>query len=239
MPSLAGAVTLLTALAVSGSATTDYTKSVVSTPRPDDVTYTQLSTNGQPGMPYGAFTGRAASTESAFNVDVSLVPVLALGDIADIDIDLTISAVPVVTVAPVAAQSRGVDVSLVPAATWTLGGLTKTGDTAKAATASVVPVVTVGTSLIVDVTQAISLVPALTFDSGTLGISDNKTVDVSIVPSASLEYQVNIALGALGFTRNVDIVPVVNVTASVAMAGDVDRIKTRVWPVGRIKTRIT
>jgi hypothetical protein len=37
----------------------------------------------------------------------------------------------------------------------------------------------------------------------------------------------------------VDIVPVVNVTTTLRTSGDVDRIKTRVWPVGRIKTRIT
>lgn len=239
MPSLAGAVTLLTALAVPGSATTDYTRTVVSTPRPDSTIYTRLSAYGVPGMNFGDFTGRAASTEVAFTVPVSIVPVLTFGDVTDVDIDITASMSPVLTASALVGQAKAVSASVVPVATWTLGGLTKTGDTAKAASATVTPVVTVGTSLVVQVAQAVSVIPVVTYTSGTLATSDSKLVDVSIIPSLSLEYQANIQLGEISYSRGMDIVPSLTVTARVVAAGDVDRIKTKLLPVGRIKTRIT
>ena len=239
MASLAGAITALSTLGVVGSATTDYTKTVVSSPRPDNTAYTRLSTWAIPGMNYGDFTGRAAVTEFSFTVPVSIVPVATFGPVTDVDIDITATAVPVLTVSTIVGQAKSVDVSIVPVTTWTLGGLVKTGDVPKASSASIVPVLTVTPSVTVQVGQAVSLIPVLTYTSRTLGISDAKSVAVSIIPAMDVVEQVSIQLGSQSFTRNVDIVPTVTVTASVIAAGDVDRIKTRVWPVGRIKTRIT
>ena len=239
MPSLTGSKVELGLGGVPFSAETDYTKTVASGTRTDIGPITELSLWGVPGMVTGPYTGKSVATEFSFTVPVSIVPVLTLGDVTDIDLELTVVATPVLTVTASVAQTRSVDVSLVPVATWTLGGLTKTGDTAKAAAATITPVATVATSLVVQVTQDVSLIPVVTYTSGTLGISDAKLVDVSIIPATELEYQANIQLGQIAYSRSADLIPVVTVTAAVTESGDVDRIKTRVWPVGRIKTRIT
>ena len=239
MPSLSGSLTELGLNGVPFSTTTDYTKTVASSTRTFVELFTDTSLYGVPLAPTGPFTGKSATTTFAFTVPVSIVPVATFGPVTDVDIDITATAVPVLTVSTIVGQAKSVDVSIVPVTTWTLGGLVKTGDVPKASSASIVPVLTVTPSVTVQVGQAVSLIPVLTYTSGTLGISDAKSVAVSIIPAMEVVEQVSIQLGSQSFTRNVDIVPTVTVTASVIAAGDVDRIKTRVWPVGRIKTRIT
>ena len=237
MPSLAGAVTLPTALGVPGSATTDYTKSVVSTPRPDSTIYTRLSLWGVPSVNYADFTGRAAVTSFSFTVPVSLVPVVSLGEVTDVDLDVTASVVPVVTVSAVVGQAKAAAVSIVPVLTWSLGGLVKTGDVPKAAAFTLTPVVTVSPSIVAQTSASITLTPVATVATS-LSASDTKSAAISVVPALDVTPQLNVQLAAQATQSAFSVVPVVTVTASVVAAGDVDRVLTVIRPVGRISTRI-
>jgi hypothetical protein len=235
-----------------------FTRSFVGGSRSGQGPFTQLR-SGIPGRRYGSFAGKAAQTFEEKASAHSLIPRITIGDVTDVDIDLTHYLVPRLTMSSVIQRNLAASHSLIPRVTMARGQITSSSIN-KASTHSLIPVVTLG--YLLDRPQASdhSLIPVLTMESTVDTtfdeiLSDHSLIPVvtmsgvvddieqpksgtqSLIPVVTMAVQVQRVTAQLEWEILHSIIPVVTMSTAARFSGDVDRIDITARPKGYIEIR--
>jgi hypothetical protein len=231
-----------------------FTRSPTGGSRSGQGPFTQLRA-GIPGRRYGSFAGKAAQTFVEKASAFSIIPRTTIGDVTDVDTDLTQYLVPRLTMSSVVIRGLASSMSLRPRVTQARGAVASSSFN-KAGTASAVPVVTLASflyrpqdvehSLIPVVTMSCSvddtqdeivsdhsLVPVVTLSA--VVTNTGKSVSHSLIPVLTQNNSVERVAGLLEPSITQTISPIVTLGARVSALGDVDRIDINARPYGYIE----
>lgn len=228
MAVLTGAITYLSLAGTPGPATyTEYTAPGSS--RPDDGQFTTLQLSGTPGRTFASFVDKVNNNYDRAVSDTYLV-VLTLGPVTDVDIDVDDAYTPVLTMQATAYLTRAVSDTLRPVVTMGVAALSKGGSTAKAGTDTYTPVLTLTSSLVHVISVSDTYTPVLTLSADALNKSDALTVADTYTPVLDLTPLLDTVVAQVGYSRSDSYVPILNMSATVNAAGDVDIIDIRSRP---------
>jgi hypothetical protein len=210
-------------------------------------TFTRLVPSATPSGQYGSFAGKFAQTYFEQYVSMSIVPVVTMGPVTDVDIDITMNIVPRLAMSSNVRQALTANASVVPRLVMARGSTLVSGTFPKAATASIVPQVSLTVTTNKSLPISMSVVPVLTSSASVDGGSDNLVADASVIPVLTMAASANVTSNSItasasivpvlsltiGINRinaslNHDIVmtvaPILNMSSSVQTAGEVDHI---------------
>jgi hypothetical protein len=222
-------------------------------------TFTRLVPSATPSQQYGSFAGKFAQTDfEKIGLPMSIVPVVTMGPVTDVDIDITMNIVPVLAMSSNVRQALTANASVVPRLVMARGSTLVSGTFPKAATASIVPQVSLTVTTNKSLPISMSVVPVLTSSASVDGGSDNLEASASVIPVLTMAASANITSNSItasasivpvlsltiGINRinaalNHDIVmtvaPILNMSSSVRTAGEVDHIHITGNPYGYIR----
>jgi hypothetical protein len=234
-----------------------FTRSFVGGSRSGQGPFTQLRA-GIPGRRYGSFAGKTAQTFLEKASAHSLIPRVTIGDVTDVDIDLTHYLVPRLTMSSVIQRVFAANHSLIPRVTMGRGQITSSSIN-KASTHSLIPVVTLNVShlhrpqdldhsLIPVVTMEStvdttfdeilsdhSLIPVVTMSGAVDDIEQPKSGTQSLIPVVTMTVQVQRVTAQLEWEVLHSLIPVVTMSSAARFSGDVDRIDITARPKGYIE----
>jgi hypothetical protein len=264
MPGQSTATTRLRPYGATGRTYGSFTKSPEAGSRAGQGPFTRITPAGVTGRRNGSFAGRAATTQNDEYSTPSIIPVVTIGDVTDVDIETTHSLIPRVTLSTVAGLAKSVTMSLVPKATMARGQVTSSSNN-KASAPSLIPVVTLAVSHLnktweashslipvvtlsnsvdtgadtLEATSDHSLIPVVTLSSSVDDLVQPKSASHSLIPVATLSIQVNRYTATVPWDIPVVVAPRVTLTSTARIAGDVDRIDISTSPFGYIEiTRV-
>lgn len=220
--------------------------------------FTRLGTDGVPSLRYGSFAGKSESTTDTKFSSHSIIPRITIGDVTDVDIDITHSLIPRVTMSSVIRRQLTVTHSLVPRVTMSRGAIASSSFN-KPSSHSLVPKVTmavthvsktwgVSHSIVPVVTMENlvdgpydeilsdhSIIPVVTMSSSVDDIEQAKSAAHSLVPVVTMNVQVDRYEAVIPWTVTHTLIPRVSMSSVARVAGDVDRIEITASPCGYIE----
>lgn len=232
---MVGAVTRLCVAAVAFSATADYTKTLATSARPNDGTFTRLAPGALPAQPWGSFAGKTLKVEDTKPVTDTYLVVMTMGDVSDIDVDVSDTYTVVFTMNAQAGLGALVADTYTPVCTMSVAALSKTGDTVKPVTDTYTPVVTMAASIAVARSATDTYTPVLTM-TASVAASDLVAISDTYTPVLTMTADLDVVAGSVNWPRSDDYTVVMTMTATVAEAGEVDaiRITERTYGIMRI-----
>jgi hypothetical protein len=258
MPGQSTATTRLRPYGATGRTYGSFAKSPEDGSRAGLGPFTRITPAGVTGRRNGSFAGRAATTQNDEYSTPSIIPVVTIGDVTDVDIELTHSLIPRVTISSVVALSKSATLSLVPKATMARGAVTSSSIN-KPSAPSLVPVVTLATthvnktfgvshsaipvvtlsssvdSTFDEILSDLTAIPVVTLSSSVDDLVQPKSASHSLIPVATLAVQVNRFTATVPWDIPVVVAPRVTLTSTARIAGDVDRIDIATSPFGYIE----
>jgi hypothetical protein len=218
--------------------------------------FTRLAPTAVPSRTYGAFPKSESTTDGKFSTH-SLIPRITIGDVTDVDVELTHYLQPRLTMSSVIRRQLASNHSLIPRVTMARGQVTSSSNN-KDSTHSLVPVVTMSYLLNRPQDSEHSLIPVLTMESTVETTFDEILSDHSLIPVVTLSGAVDDITQAKSGTQSLipvvtmsvqvqritaqiewevlhSIIPVVTLSPSVRQSGDVDRIDITARPFGYIE----
>jgi hypothetical protein len=259
MPGQSTATTRLRPYGATGRTYGSFTKSPTGGSRAGLGPFTRIGACGTTRR-YGSFAGKTAQTFLEKASSHSLIPRVTIGDVTDVDIEITHHLIPRLTMSSVIQRNLASNHSLIPRVTMARGQVTSSSIN-KASSHSLIPVVTHGVfhlnrpqdsthSLIpvltmestVDTTfdeilSDHSLIPVVTMSGVVDDTEQSKSGTQSLIPVVTMSVQVDRVTAQLEWEILHSIIPVVTMSSGVRFSGDVDRIDITARPKGYIEIR--
>jgi hypothetical protein len=256
MPGQSTATTRLRPYGATGRTYGSFTKSPTGGSKAGLGPFTRIGACGTTRR-YGSFAGKTAQTFLEKASSHSLIPRVTIGDVTDVDIEITHHLIPRLTMSSVIQRNLASSHSLIPRVTMARGQVTSSSIN-KASSHSLVPVVTMSYllnrpqdsthSLIPVVTMEStvdttfdeilsdhSLIPVVTMSSAVDDIEQPKSASHSLIPVVSMSVQVQRVTAQIEWGILHSIIPVVTMSSVARFSGDVDRIDITARPKGYIE----
>lgn len=222
-------------------------------------TFTRLGMSGTPRKPFGSFAGKAGATQSDISASLSVVPILNMEAVTDVDLDFGMYLLPVATMSSSVSLPVSNAQSVVPVLTQARSSTSIFGTFPKDATASVVPVLTMSVALNKSLPISMSAVPALSMAStvdatfveksglaqsvvpvltqaSVVNITNNdKAVNMSAIPVLTMTVNLNKVEARVDFAIDLTACVALDMTPTVKTGGEVDRIRISSTPIGHIR----
>lgn len=220
---------------------------------------TRLGLSGTASRRYGLFDGKAGIAQFDKAATMSVVPIVNIGEVTDVDLDIGIYLTPVVTMSSSASLAISSTQSVVPILTQARSSNGIFGTFPKDATASVVPVLTMAIAMEKSLPIDMSVVPALdmasTVDetfmevpaldqsvipvldmSSVVNITNNdKAVDMSAVPVLTMTINLNKVEARLEHEITMTVSPILDMSSALETGGEVDLIRITSKRTGHIR----
>jgi hypothetical protein len=254
MPGQSTATTRLRPWGSSGQQYGSFTKSSTAGSRAGQGPFTRITGAG-PARRNGSFAGKVEPTSDTKTSSHSLIPKVTIGDVTDVDIDVTHALIPRLTMSSVVQRNLAAAHSLIPRVTMSRGAVTSSS-ISRSSAHSLIPVLTQTYALNRPQIVAHSLIPVLTMSSvadDTLmeAASDHSLIPVvtmasvlsetdksaahSLIPVLTHATQVQRFNATVAWDIPHVLMPVVTMSSTVRETGDVDHIEIRMSPKGYIE----
>ena len=223
MPSMLGAITALSLTATAGIPYGDLTKpDPVTGARPNDGQFTQLQITGTAGAVRTYVAKTETNEDTKFGVDTYRL-VFTMGDVSNVDVQVTDGYRVVFTMNAVALLSRAATDTYRPVMTMLNTSLTKSGTISKSAVDTYTPVLTMTAGLVTSLSSTDTYTVTLTMAgavsaSGEVLVTDTYTVVMDEVVETTAEQ------AFFSFAREDTYTVVFDMTARLGDFGEVDKI---------------
>lgn len=237
MPVFAGLVSYLALSGTTGLPPGDYAKTLSTSARPDDGTFTRLSLNGTAGRNYGTFAAKDPATADARSVTDTYMVRLQFGDVSEVSAATTDRYVAVLSLASVAGDTKAVTDTYVPVLIFGIAGMDKAAITPIAGSDTYVPALTFEASTVsYNAAGTDSYVPVLSL-AITASPSDALEMSDTYVPVLGMNYVLQTVVASVSRSVIDSYVPVLTFNATLFVSGDVDGIRIEERPYGIIRIR--